>query len=155
MYRSWAYILMVLATLVGIVALLWPSPEVQTIEQIAAVTRDVAPRTEPPPKPAKPVAKAQGKPAAKPAPPPPPPPVVKQMPAPNTTTHRAGPLVQNGMDQGVFGQLNQPGPGITPPQPPPPGAPSPGMAARPPLTPPHPPTAPHTGFLTAKPHNTK
>jgi hypothetical protein len=121
MYRSWAYILMIAATLVGIVALLWPSPQVQTIEEIASVSHDNTPRPEPPPRPAKPVAKsAQAKPkpvAAAPAPPA----VLKKMPAPNTTTKRAGPLVQNGLEpQAMFPKPDErPKPGTTPPPRPP------------------------------------
>jgi hypothetical protein len=39
MVRSWAYILMFAATLAGLVALVWPSPQVQTIEEIAMPVR--------------------------------------------------------------------------------------------------------------------
>ena len=93
---------MILATLVGIVALVWPSPQVQTIDEIASVPRDNTPRAEPPARPAKPVAKgAQPKAKAAAAPAPAPPAVLKKMPAPNTTTKRAGPLVQNGLEPQV------------------------------------------------------
>jgi hypothetical protein len=147
MYRSWAYILMILATLVGIVALVWPSPQVQTIEQIASVTRDVAPRAEAPAKAPKSPAKAQAK--AKPAAEPAPPAVLKKMPAPNTTTRRAGPLLQNGLEV----------PAVIPEQKSPPPPPSRGgqMTTRPPL-PPRPPAATRPGSSTPTarpPHDNK
>ena len=86
---------MILATLVGVVALVWPSPQVQTIEQIASVERE-APRAEPA-RAAKPAAKAPARDKAKPAAAPAPPAVVAKMPAPNTTTRRSGALMHNGL----------------------------------------------------------
>ncbi len=151
MYRSWAYILMIFATLVGIVALVWPSPQVQTIEEIASVAPASAPRAEAPVRPAKPVAKAAQAKAKPAAPEPPPPPVVKKMPAPNTTTRRAGPLVQNGLEPQV--PINRPeDKPVTPPPPrtfgspphPSGSAPPRSMATRPPLSP-RPPVMPHLG----------
>ena len=103
MYRSWAYILMLVATLAGVVALVWPSPEVRTIEEIAMPAR-TAPRSEAPAKPAKAAKAAQAaKPAPKPAAPVPPA-VAKHVPAPNTTTHRAGPVLEKGMPQNLLGK---------------------------------------------------
>jgi hypothetical protein len=101
MYRSWAYILMIAATLVGVVALLWPSPPVRTIEDIASVEQAAPARAEAPakapkaPKPA-PAAKAPAKPA--------PPPVVDRMPAANTLAKRAAPVLQNGLQPNLFGK---------------------------------------------------
>lgn len=102
MYRSWAYILMIIATLVGVVALLWPSPAVRTIEDIASVEREAPPvRAEAPakapkaPKPA-PAAKAPAKPV--------PPPVVDRMPTANTLAKRAAPVLQNGLQPNLFGK---------------------------------------------------
>jgi len=131
MYRSWAYILIVMATLVGIVALLWPSPQVRSIEEIASAAKE-PPRGEAPAKSAKPGAKQpSSKPAAKPATPAPAPPaVVKKMPAPNTTTRRAGPLMQNGLEPNPFAGLAGPGGAVGGAAPPPPLG-KPGPAARP------------------------
>jgi len=99
MYRSWAYILMVVATLAGVVGLLWPSPAVRTIEDIAMPVR-TAPRAEAPAK----APKAAGKAPAKPArPEPAPAAVVKKMPSQTTTTKRAGPVLQNGLQPNMFG----------------------------------------------------
>ena len=118
---------MILATLVGIVALVWPSPQVQTVEQIATAARE--PERQETPRPAMAAAKPQQPKAKAAAAPEPPPPVVKKMPAPNTTTRRAGPLLQNGLEPPMA---------ITPPD----GkAAKPAMpAARPPV-PPRPPSA--------------
>jgi len=102
MYRSWAYILMVVATLAGVVGLLWPSPAVRTIEDIAMPTR-TAPRAEAPAK----APKAAGKSPAKPArtePAPAPPAVVKKMPPQTTATKRAGAVPQNGLQPNMLGQ---------------------------------------------------
>ena len=141
MYRSWAYILMVAATLVGVVALLWPSPQQRSIEDLASVSREASPRAEAPPKAAKPSAKPGAKSAAKPAAAVPPA-VVKRVPQSNTVTRRGGAMIQNGIQQGPF---NQPIPESALP-PAPPGAatpPKPGapVSARP-LVPPRPPAGP-------------
>lgn len=104
MYRSWAYILMIVATLVGVVALLWPSPAVRTIEDIATIQHaESAPRAEPAAKSAKSATKpaAAPKPAPKPAAPPS---VVQKMPAPTTSARRAAPVLQNGLQPGLLGQ---------------------------------------------------
>lgn len=139
MYRSWAYILMILATLVGVVALVWPSPQVQTIEQIASVTKDVAPRAEPPAKAAKPAARAaQASKAAKPAAAPAPPAIVKKMTAPNTTTRRAGPLLQNGLEVPPLGKpLADRAPSDEPPKLAAPATARPPVPPRPAPPPPH------------------
>lgn len=132
MYRSWAYILMIAATLVGVVALLWPSPPARTIEEIVPVAREAAPRAEAPAKaPKAPKSPPAAKTPAKPAPP-----VVAKMPAANTTAKRAAPVLQNGMQPNIFGKPAGEGP--TPP-PPPPSAGRPGspVSARP-LLPPRP-----------------
>lgn len=129
MYRSWAYILMIAATLVGVVALLWPSPPARTIEEIVPAAREAAPRVEAPakapktPKP-QPAAKAPAKPA---------PPVVAKMPAANTTAKRAAPVLQNGMQPNIFGKPAGEGP--TPPPPPSAGRPGSPVSARPVLPP--------------------
>jgi hypothetical protein len=94
MVRSWAYILMFAATLAGLVALVWPSPQVQTIEEIAAPARTAPARNEPAPKPAKATA-ARTPPKKEPAPAPAA--VAKKMPAPNTTTRRQLAQPDNGM----------------------------------------------------------
>jgi len=108
MYRSWAYILMVGATLVGVVALLWPSPEVRSIEDIASAARQPPPRAESPAKPAKPPAKAAQAKAASKAAAEAPPAVVKRIPPQNTSTKRAGPLLQNGLQPGIVINPNVP-----------------------------------------------
>lgn len=145
MYRSWAYILMAAATLAGMVALLWPSPQVRTIEEIAAPVR-AAPRAEAPAKAPKPPAKAsqaKPKPEAAPAPPA----VIKKMPAQNTTTRRSAPVLQNGLQPNMFGRpIDEGVQTFPPPAPPaigaarPPARPTPPGAApapeRPPRTPP-------------------
>jgi hypothetical protein len=144
MYRSWAYILMIAATLVGVVALLWPSPRVQTISQIQTAARDTAPRPEPPSKPVKPAAKTPAKPAAKPTGmPAAPPSVLKKMPSSNTTTERATPgraVPDNGMQPGAFENLRNaqnagkpPSPQARPPQNTRPGnlPPRPALPSRP------------------------
>lgn len=136
MYRSWAYILMVMATLVGVVALLWPSPQVRTISEIASVPRE-EPRVEAPPKPPKPAIKPpQPKTPPKPAAAPAAPAVVRKMPAPNTTTRRAAPVLQNGLEPNMFGKPAGQAPDLVPPPAPPrPG----GLTARPVPPPPPPP----------------
>ena len=84
MLRSWGYILMVAATLVGVVALLWPGPPLRTVEQIAIPERPAPTRSEPSPK--------APKQSAKPAPPKKAPPaVIERLPQKNTTTGRAAP----------------------------------------------------------------
>jgi hypothetical protein len=107
MVRSWAYILMFAATLAGLVALVWPSPQVQTIEEIAMPVRTAPTRAEPAAKPAK--ASAKTPPAAKrnPAPPPAPAAVAKKMPSPNTTTKRQLAQPDNGMQPSPFSQLDK------------------------------------------------
>lgn len=101
MYRSWAYILMMVATLIGAVALVWPSPQVRTIEEIA-MTPPVPPRAETAGKSVKPVKPAPGaKPPSKAAAASAPPAVIKRIPPQNTSTKRAGPLLQNGMEPGL------------------------------------------------------
>jgi len=113
MYRSWAYILMVVATLAGVVGLLWPSPSVRTIEEIAMPARSAPARAEAPAKAAKAAGKpAQGaKPAARAEAAPAPPAVVKRMPPQTTSTKRAGAAVpQNGMQPNMLG--NPPGEGM-------------------------------------------
>lgn len=132
MYRSWAYILMIVATLVGVVALLWPSPTVHTIAQVAPAPREAAPaRAEAPAKAAKAAAKAApAKAAAKPAAPPPPPPVVSHMPSASTLAKRATPQLQNGMGPNLFGRPVGEVPNVTPPPtPPPPPGQRPGAPA--------------------------
>jgi hypothetical protein len=103
MYRSWAYILMVVATLAGVVALLWPSPPVRTIGEIAMPARGAAVRAEAPAKAAK---SAQGgaKQGARAEPAPVPPAVLKRIPLQNTSTKRAGPPVQNGLQPNNSGK---------------------------------------------------
>ena len=108
MYRSWAYILMVVATLAGVVALLWPAPPLRTIADLATDARPVA-KAEAPAKPIKAGSKAgQGVKASAPAKPTPPPPVAaavaKKVPAPTTLGHRAGPVLQNGLEHDMFGK---------------------------------------------------
>jgi hypothetical protein len=103
MYRSWAYILMVVATLAGVVGLLWPSPQVRTIEDIAMPARS-APRAEAPAK----APKAAGKSPAKPPraePAAAPPAVVKRIPPQTTSTKRAGPVLQNGLQPGILSRM--------------------------------------------------
>ena len=100
MVRSWAYILMFAATLAGLVALVWPSPKVQTIEDIAAPARTAPPRAETAAKPAK--ASQKSPPSAKREPAPPPAAVAKNMPAPNTTTRRQLAQPENGMQPSPF-----------------------------------------------------
>ncbi|HEY2774765.1 MAG TPA: hypothetical protein VGK20_12025 [Candidatus Binatia bacterium] len=120
MYRSWAYILMVIATLVGIVALVWPSPQVRTIEEIAmpSAGHTPVPHAEAAGKAPKNAGRAmQNKPNAKgsaaagagagktpPAAAAPAPTVVTHLPASNTTTRRAAPIIQNGMQPNMFGK---------------------------------------------------
>jgi hypothetical protein len=138
MYRSWAYILMIGATLIGMVALLWPSPVVRTIEDTAA-TVDAAPsRADGAGKSGKaPKAASAAKPPAKPVAPPPA--VVGKMPAANTTIRRAAPVLQNGLQPNMFGQ-----PAGERPTPPPAPAVRPGapVSARPVIPPrPAPPAA--------------
>lgn len=136
MNRSWAYILMIVATLVGVVALLWPSPDVLTIAEVAPAPREAAaPRSEVParaPKAAKPApaAKAPAKPA------PAAPPVVSHMPSASTLAKRATPQIQNGMGPNLFGKPVGEAPPHPSPVPPPPG-PRPGapVSARPVLPP--------------------
>jgi hypothetical protein len=134
MVRSWAYILMIAATLAGVVALVWPSPEVQTIEEIAMPARAPAPRAEAPQKPAKAAAKA-AQPAKKEAAPPAAPAVVKDMPAPNTTTKRQYSKPDNGMQPSPFsrtGSESATGRPAEPPKPANPSAPH-GAPPRPPM----------------------
>jgi hypothetical protein len=147
MYRSWAYILMVLATLVGVVALVWPSPQVRTIEEIAAPAHEPAPKAEAPAKPPKAAAKGgQANKPPKPAPalPPPPPPAVKHMPQPNTTTKRAGagPRIENGLAPGIAINPNA----AVPPLPP-------GMNPGPWGAGQHPPVPPRAGTATDRPQH--
>ncbi|MFN2428126.1 MAG: hypothetical protein ABR587_16955, partial [Candidatus Binatia bacterium] len=128
---SWAYILMVGATLAGVVGLLWPSPAVRTIEEIAMPSRAPA-RAEAPAKP-KPAPKAAAKPVRPEAAPPA---VVKRMPAQTTATRRAGPLLENGLQPSTFGKFpsEREAPGAAPMAPSRPGAPA---SARP-IVPPRP-----------------
>lgn len=99
MYRSWAYIVMAVATLTGVVALLWPSPTVRTIEEIAMPVRP--PRAEAPAKQPKAAAKAAASAkAAKPAPPA----VLNRVAPRNTATKRAAPVLQNGLQPNMFGK---------------------------------------------------
>src|SRR5688572_13609435 len=107
MVRSWAYILMIAATLAGLVALVWPSPEVQTIEEIAMPARTAPTRAEPPPKPSKPAAKSPqgGKRDTPPAPAPAA--VAKKMPAPNTTTRRQLAQPDNGINPSPLKNLSK------------------------------------------------
>src|SRR5688572_23878073 len=106
MVRSWAYILMFAATLAGLVALVWPSPEVQTIEEIAAPARTAPARSEPAPKPAKATA-AKTPPASKKEPAPAPATVAKKMPAPNTTTRRQLAQPDNGMQPSPLSRVKE------------------------------------------------
>lgn len=132
MYRSWGYILMFAATLAGVVALLWPTPPVRTIDEITMPARP-ATRPEPPSKPPKQ--------AAKPSPPKPkpaPPAVVDRMPQQNTTTRRGAAVPQNGLQPNMFGQPT--GAGVLD-RGAPPSAPAPAITARP-TTPPPPPAPP-------------
>lgn len=138
MNRSWAYILMIVATLVGVVALLWPSPNVLTIAEVAPAPREAAaPRAETPARAPK---AAKSAPAAATAPvkpaPPPPPPVVSHMPSASTLAKRATPQIQNGMGPNLFGKPAGEAPPHPSPAPPPPG-PRPGApaSARPVLPP--------------------
>lgn len=132
MYRSWAYILMIAATLVGVVALLWPSPPVRTIEDIAPVQREAAPaRAEAPPKAPKAPKPA---PAAKAPPKPAPPAVVDRMPAANTLAKRAAPVLQNGLQPNLFGKPAGERP-TPPPAAKPPARPGAPVSARPVLPP--------------------
>ena len=101
MVRSWAYILMFAATLAGLVALVWPSPKVQTIEEIAAPARTAPPRAETAAKPAKAAQKSPSSAKREPASPPPAA-VAKKMPAPNTTTRRQFAQPENGMQPSPF-----------------------------------------------------
>lgn len=94
MYRSWAYILMAVATLAGVVALLWPGPSVRTIEEISMPARP-APRAEVPARPNK--ATKPAKSSSRNTPKPAPPAVVERMPRQNTATRRAAPVLQNGL----------------------------------------------------------
>lgn len=107
MVRSWAYILMIAATLAGVVALVWPSPEVQVIEEIAMPARAPAPRAEAPQKPAKAAANKAPQAAKKEAAPVPA--VVKDMPAPNTTTKRQYAKPDNGMQPSPFSRTGSEG----------------------------------------------
>jgi hypothetical protein len=136
MVRSWAYILMIAATLAGLVALVWPSPQVQTIEEIAMPVRTAPTRSEPAPKPAKPAAKSPqgGKRDTPPAPAPAT--VAKKMPAPNTTTRRQLAQPDNGMNPTPLSNLSKnPPPADT-------GAPPrPAMPFRPGTTPSREPSA--------------
>jgi len=133
MYRSWAYILMIVATLVGVVALVWPSPTVRTIEDIASLSRDAAPaRAEAPAKTPKAAKAAAAKPAPKPAPPPPP--AVAHMPAATTLAKRSAPVLQNGMQPNIFGQpVGTPSPAAPSagPKPGPPASARPVVSPRP------------------------
>lgn len=99
MGRSWAYILMVAATLAGAVALLWPSPQVPTIEEIAMPEK--APRAEAPARAPKAAAArpAQGAKAPKAEAPEP---AAKRIPPMNTSTRRTEPVVTNGLQQPNF-----------------------------------------------------
>jgi hypothetical protein len=116
MIRSWAYILMFAATLAGVVALVWPSPQVQTIEEIAMPVRTAPPRAEPPPKAAKATAKTP--PSARREPPAPAPPaVVKKMPAPNTTTRRQLAQPDNGMQPSPLNRIAEEAARTPPPAP--------------------------------------
>jgi hypothetical protein len=143
MVRSWAYILMIAATLAGLVALVWPSPKVQTIEEIAMPARTAPTRAEPAPKPAKAAAKSPqgGKRDAPPAPAPAA--VARKMPAPNTATRRQLAQPENGMQPSPFSKLNKDA--AQPQKNPPPidtGAPPrPAMPFRPGTTPPREPAA--------------
>jgi hypothetical protein len=138
MYRSWSYILMVVATLVGLVALLWPSPQVFHVAEDAppAQVRPAAPpRAEAPPaKAPKGGAKAAGPKA------PEPPPVAKKVPPQNTTAKRLAPTAPGGMQPNLFGKPGPEGakPGAPPPKPS--GAAKPSAGPRPPGTPPRPTT---------------
>jgi len=131
MYRSWAYILMMVATLAGVVGLLWPSPQVRTIEEIAMPVRNV-PRAEPPPKTPKPAAKPAAA-AKRQEPAPAPPAVVKRIPAQNTSTKRATPMLENGLQPPTFGKPEGRGaaPGAAPSRP--------GTPGTRPMPPPRPP----------------
>ena len=143
MYRSWAYILMAVATLAGVVALIWPGPSVRTIEEISLPVRP-APRAEAPARPnkaAKP-AKSSSRNTPKPAPPA----VVERMPRQNTATRRAAPVLQNGL-QPTMNLGNPDAMGAGKGTPAPPGAP---VAIRP-LHPARPPAAnPSTDAREAK-----
>lgn len=135
MYRSWAYILMIIATLVGVVALLWPSPTVLTVAEVASPPREAAPaRPEASAKPAKAAAKAgaaaaKSAPAAKSTAKPVPAPVVSHMPTASTLAKRAVPQLQNGMGPNMFGKPAGEGPKPSVVSTPP-GA-KPGITARP------------------------
>ena len=114
MIRSWGYILMVIATLAGGSALLWPSPEAPQIEEITAPIR--APKPEASARPAKASAKPEKSPKAaareEAAPAPEPPSMAKRIPAQNTPTRRAAPTapaVQNGLQPNMFGNPVQDG----------------------------------------------
>jgi hypothetical protein len=134
MYRSWAYILMVAATLAGIVALVWPTPPVRTIEEIAMPVRP-APRAETPKAPKPPPKAGPSKATPKPEATPVPPAVLKRMPTSNTTTRRLSPTLENGLQANSFGTPGQDGiqpmappaigGGVEPPPPPPAGNPPP------------------------------
>lgn len=99
MGRSWAYILMVAATLAGAVALLWPSPQVPTIEVIAVPEK--APRAEAPARAPKAAASrpTQGAKAPKAEAPEAP---AKRIPPMNTSTRRTEPAINNGLQQPNF-----------------------------------------------------
>jgi hypothetical protein len=131
MVRSWAYILMVAATLAGVVALVWPSPKVQIIEDIAMPVKSAPARAEPPAKPAKAAskpAKRETEPAPAPAA------VVKKMPAPNTTTRRQIAQPDNGMKPSPLNRLAEDA-AANPPRPPAPASreapPRPNMPFKP------------------------
>lgn len=136
MYRSWGYILMFAATLAGVVALLWPTPPVRTIEEIAMPTRPAPARPEPPAKQPKQASKppAPKPPPAKPAPPA----VVGRMPQQNTTTRRGAAVPENGLQPNTASPSR---PGVPDRGPPPP---KPVITPRPvnPSSPPPPPSAP-------------
>lgn len=128
MYRSWAYILMIMATLAGVVGLLWPSPPVRTIQEIAMPARGGGKKA------GRPAARTPSKPP-RPRAAPPAPPVVRRMPSHTTSSRRGAAVPQNGMQPSPFAQLStrdsaEPSrPAAA--QPRPPGAPGPGRRPAP------------------------
>lgn len=144
MHRSWAYILMIVATVVGGSVLLWPLPPTVQIQDVQAPEK-----TAPPPRAesaAAPRNKAAGKQPGGPAKQEAAPEVVKQFPAQNTVSKRLGPPPRPGAEAGKPAPMAAPRPGAATPErkwgvPPPPPRPGTGAPPRPASPPSRPPGA--------------
>jgi len=121
MRRSWAYVVMIVATLIGGSVLLLPLPPTVQIEEVApSAGKSAAPARPESPPPPQPRAKAPARAAGQASTPPPqePPAAVKRFPTQNTALKRLAPPPTPGTEAGGTRVLPPHPPTGWPPRPP-------------------------------------